>query len=67
MSDYTRVRWPELRDARLKVRQNIKEAERSGDMPRLHTAHKISSFLRDAFPDAWDAAEERVPDVPPEP
>jgi hypothetical protein len=66
MADFTRVRWDMLRAARLKVRQNVKEADRSGDSSRLHTAYKISSFLAEAFPDAWDAAEENVPDAPPE-
>jgi hypothetical protein len=66
MSDFTRVRWDMLKAARLKCRQNVKEAERSGDSDRIHTAYKLSSFLRDAFPDAWDAAEEKVPDVVPD-
>jgi hypothetical protein len=66
MTDFTRVDWSMLRAARLKCRQNIKEADRSGDHSRLHTAQKISSFLREALPDAWDAAEEHVPDAIPE-
>jgi hypothetical protein len=30
----------------------------------LHPAYKLSQFLADALPDAWDAAEEIVPDYP---
>lgn len=66
MADYTRVRWDMLRAARLKCRQNVREAQRSGDSDRIHTAYKLSSFLADALPDAWSAAEVKVPDVPPE-
>jgi hypothetical protein len=66
MSDYTRVRWDMLKAARLKCRQNVREAERSGDSDRIHTAYKLSSFLSDALPDAWKAVEEEVPDVVPE-
>lgn len=66
MADFTRVRWDSLRAARAKCRKNIKEAERSGDSDRIHTAYKLSSFLSEAFPDAWGAADEAVPDAPPE-
>lgn len=65
MADFTRVRWDMLRAARRKCRQNVKEAEASGDSDRIHTAYKLSSFLGEAFPDAWDAADEKVPDVMP--
>lgn len=65
MTDFTRVRWDMLRAARRKCRKNVIEAERSGDSDRIHTAYKLASFLRDALPDAWDAAEVKVPDDPP--
>jgi hypothetical protein len=66
VADYTRVRWDSLRAARQKCRKNVIEAERSGDSDRIHTAYKLASFLREALPDAWDAVEEKVPDVLPE-
>lgn len=66
MSDMTRIRWDALAAARLKCRKNVIEAERSGDSDRIHTAYKLSSFLAEALPDAWDAVEERVPDVMPD-
>jgi hypothetical protein len=66
VADFTRVRWDALKAARLKCRQNVREAEASGDSDRIHTAYKLASFLREALPDAWDAAEERVPDAIPE-
>ncbi len=65
MTDYTRVDWPMLRAARRKCRKNVIEAERSGDSDRIHTAYKLASFLRGALPDAWGAAEEKVPDAMP--
>ena len=61
MSDYTRVNWDSLKAARRKCRKNVVEAERSGDSDRIHTAYKLSSFLSEAFPDAWEAAEVSVP------
>lgn len=64
MPDYTRVDWYMLRAARKKCRKNVIEAERSGDSDRIHTAYKLSSFLAEAFPDAWAAAEVAVPDTP---
>lgn len=66
MTDYTRVDWSMLKAARKKCRKNVIEAERSGDSDRIHTAYKLSSFLRDALPDAWDAAEAVVPNALPE-
>lgn len=66
MSDYTVVRWDSLRAARRKCRKNVIEAERSGDSDRIHTAYKLASFLREALPDAWDAAEDKVPNAPPD-
>jgi hypothetical protein len=64
-TDFTRVRWDALAAARAKCRKNVIEAEQSGDSDRIHTAYKLASFLREAFPDAWDAVEERVPDTVP--
>lgn len=66
MSDFTRVRWDSLRAARAKCRKNVIEAENSGDSDRIHTAYKLSSFLAEALPDAWNAVEDRVPDVIPD-
>jgi hypothetical protein len=63
VSDYTRIRWDSLAAARRKCRKNVIEAERSGDSDRIHTAYKLSSFLAEALPDAWDAVEEKVPDA----
>lgn len=65
MSDFTRVRWDALAAARQKCRKNVIEAENSGDSDRIHTAYKLSSFLAEAFPDAWGAVEEKVPDTLP--
>lgn len=62
--DYIRVDWKKLRAARAKCRQNVIEAERSGDQDRIHTAYKLSSFLSEALPVSWDAVEETVPDSP---
>jgi hypothetical protein len=65
MTDFTRVRWDALAAARRKCRKNVTEAERSGDSDRIHTAYKLASFLAEAFPDAWNAVEEKAPDAPP--
>jgi hypothetical protein len=66
MSDFTRVRWDSLAAARRKQRKHVGEAEASGDSDRIHTAYKLGIFLAEAFPNAWDAVEEKVPDVLPD-
>jgi uncharacterized membrane protein len=62
MSDFTRVDWQALRAARQKCRKITREAERSGNGDLLHTAYQLGQFLSEALPDAWAAAEDRVPD-----
>lgn len=61
----TRVDWEALRAARQKMRTVIRQLE-EGKPPHyvLHPAYKLSAFLAEALPDAWDAAEVRVPDSP---
>ena len=62
--DMTRVDWESLRAARGKMRTLIRQLE-EGTRPHndsLHPAYKLSTFLADALPDAWDAAEVRAPD-----
>ena len=66
MNDYTRVDWQALRAARQKCRKITVEAEKSGNGDLVHTAYKLGQFLTDALPDAWQAAEDRAPDFPPE-
>lgn len=66
MSDFTRVDWESLRAARAKMRTVIVQLE-EGKRPHddiLHPAYKLSQFLADALPDAWEAVEDRAPDTP---
>lgn len=66
MPDFTRVDWESLKAARSKMRVVIKQLE-EGKRPHddiLHPAYKLSQFLAEALPDAWDAVEETVPDSP---
>jgi hypothetical protein len=69
VSDYTRVDWQALNGARKKLRQltiQLEKGERPAD-DMLHPAWKLQQFLREALPDAWDAAEDKAPDFPPVP
>ena len=62
----TRVDWESLRAARGKMRTLIRQLE-EGKRPHddiLHPAYKLSAFLAEALPDAWDAVEVRAPDAP---
>lgn len=66
MADYTRVDYGMLRAARGKMRTVIRQLE-EGKRPHddiLHPAYKLSAFLADALPDAWDAVDVRAPDSP---
>jgi hypothetical protein len=64
MTDFTRVDWQALKAARQKCRKITVEAEKSGNGDLLHTAYKLGSFLSEALPDAWQAADDHVPDFP---
>jgi hypothetical protein len=64
--DFTRVNWDALNSARKKCRKLTVEAEKSGNQDLIHTAYKLGSFLTEALPDAWPAAEDKAPDFPPE-
>lgn len=65
-NDFTRVNWQALSSAHKKCRKITVEAERSGNQDLVHTAYKLGAFLTEALPDAWELAEERAPDFPPE-
>lgn len=66
MADFTQVDWQALKAARQKCRKITVEAEKSGDGDLVHTAYKLGQFLTEALPAAWQSAEDRVPDYPPE-
>ena len=67
MSDFTRVERPSLAAARQKLRKLTREIEEAGEHNMLHSVYKVGEFLGSALPDAWEAAEDKVPDFPPEP
>lgn len=68
MADSTRIDWQALGAARKKMRTVIRQLE-GNKRPHddiLHSAYKLSQFLSEALPDAWDAVEEEAPDFPPD-
>lgn len=68
MPDFTRIDWEYLKAARQKMRTVIVQLE-EGKRPHddiLHPAYKLSQFLSEALPDAWDAVELEVPEGVPD-